>query len=136
MNDAQSQILFSCYSRCQSEMFSHFLALLPLVAGAFAKTYVHDDTFTPDYVLEATLDDIQINCKTRSSVTFNGTFPGPTLYLKEEQTTWIRVYNHIPDNNVTVVSTPHQSVLLKLTLPALARSESARSTFFRWHTAR
>lgn len=117
-------------------MFPHLLALLPLVAGAFAKTYVHDDTFTPDYVLEATLDDIQINCKTRSSVTFNGTFPGPTLYLKEEQTTWIRVYNHIPDNNVTVVSTPHQSVLPKLTLPALAWSESARSTFFRRHTAR
>nr|CEG05309.1 unnamed protein product [Fusarium clavum] len=83
-------------------MFPHFLALLPLVAGAFAKTQVHDDTFTPDYVLEATLDDIKVNCKTRSSVTFNGTFPGPTLYLKEEQTTWIRVYNHIPDNNVTV----------------------------------
>jgi L-ascorbate oxidase len=77
---------------------------LPFLAGAFAKSKVHDDTFTPDYILEATLDDIKINCKSRSSITFNGTSPGPTIYLREEQTTWIRVYNKIPDNNVTVVS--------------------------------
>ncbi|KAJ4258939.1 Multicopper oxidase aurL2 [Fusarium torreyae] len=83
-------------------MISSIFALVPLLAVAFAKCQVHDDTFTPDYVLEATLDDIKVNCHTRSSVVFNGTYPGPTLYLKEEQTTWIRVYNRVPDNNVTV----------------------------------
>uniref|UniRef100_A0A4E9ENH2 L-ascorbate oxidase n=1 Tax=Gibberella zeae TaxID=5518 RepID=A0A4E9ENH2_GIBZA len=83
-------------------MLFHFLALLPFVAGAFAEYKVHDDTFKPDYVLEATLDDIKINCVSRSSIVFNGTSPGPTIYLQEEQTTWIRVYNKIPDNNVTV----------------------------------
>ncbi|KAM0427435.1 hypothetical protein ACHAQK_012032 [Fusarium lateritium] len=81
--------------------FSLF-SLLPLLALASAKSRVHDKGFTPDYVLEATLDDIKVNCISRSSVTFNGTYPGPTLYLREEQTTWIRVYNRIPDNNVTV----------------------------------
>ncbi|KAH7242664.1 Cupredoxin [Fusarium tricinctum] len=78
------------------------LALLPFLALASAESQVHDGSFTPDYVLEATLDDIKVNCISRSSVTFNGTSPGPTLYLKEEQTTWIRVYNRVPDNNVTV----------------------------------
>ncbi|KAM0231823.1 hypothetical protein ACHAP5_010923 [Fusarium lateritium] len=81
--------------------FSLF-SLLPLLALVSAKSRVHDKSFTPDYVLEATLDDIKVNCISRSSVTFNGSYPGPTLYLREEQTTWIRVYNRVPDNNVTV----------------------------------
>lgn len=82
----------------------NILAVLPLLALAAAKCKVHDQTFTPDYVLEATLEDIKVNCKSRQSVVFNGTFPGPTLHLKEEQTVWIRVYNRVPDQNLTVVS--------------------------------
>lgn len=85
-------------------MLFHFLALLPLLAQAIAKSKVHDETFVPDYVLDASLEDIKINCKSRPSVLFNGTYPGPALYLKEEQTTWIRVYNRMTDKNVTVVS--------------------------------
>ncbi|KAF5626146.1 L-ascorbate oxidase [Fusarium sp. NRRL 52700] len=80
----------------------NLLAVLPLLVLASAKSKVHDQTFTPDYVLEATLKDIKINCVSRQSVVFNGTFPGPTLYLKEEQTVWIRVYNRVPDQNLTV----------------------------------
>lgn len=58
---------------------------------------------SPDYKLIATVDNITINCQTRYSVIFNGTTPGPPLYMKENYTTWVRVYNHIRDQNVTVV---------------------------------
>ncbi|KAF4460543.1 L-ascorbate oxidase [Fusarium albosuccineum] len=78
------------------------LGLLPFLAGVFAEPQVHDDGFVPDYVLEASLDKIQIDCQSRLSVTLNGTYPGPTLYLTEGETTWIRVYNRMPDKNVTV----------------------------------
>ncbi|KAI0595970.1 L-ascorbate oxidase [Biscogniauxia sp. FL1348] len=63
---------------------------------------VHDDTWQPEYVLFATAEDITINCQQRYSVVFNGTSPGPPLYLTEGKTTWVRVYNHMPDANLTV----------------------------------
>ncbi|KAG9775150.1 L-ascorbate oxidase, partial [Aureobasidium melanogenum] len=55
-----------------------------------------------DYVLVATAKNITINCETRYSVVFNGTTPGPALYMKENHATWVRVYNKIPDQNLTV----------------------------------
>lgn len=67
----------------------------------------HDATHQPDQVLVATAENVTIACESRYSVLFNGTTPGPVLYLKEGQTTWIRVYNHIPNENLTVVSTRH-----------------------------
>lgn len=60
--------------------------------------------YAPDYVLSATAENITINCLSRYSVVFNGTLPGPPLYLKENHTTWVRVYNSIEDQNLTVVS--------------------------------
>jgi hypothetical protein len=59
---------------------------------------------SPDYVLVATAENVTINCQTRYSVIFNGTTPGPALYMKENYTTWVRVYNQITDQNLTVVS--------------------------------
>lgn len=32
-----------------------------------------------------------------------GTIPGPTLYLKEDQSTWVRVYNDMTGRNLTMV---------------------------------
>lgn len=60
--------------------------------------------YVPDYVLTATARNITINCKSRYSVIFNETTPGPPLHLQENYTTWVRVYNNIPDQNLTVVS--------------------------------
>ncbi len=57
----------------------------------------------PDYVLVVTAKNITINCQTRYSVVFNGTTPGPPLYMKENYTTWVRVYNRLQDQNLTVV---------------------------------
>lgn len=45
----------------------------------------------PDYELVATARNLTINCQTRLSIVFNGTSPGPTLYMKENYTTWVRV---------------------------------------------
>ncbi|KAK5320666.1 hypothetical protein LTR93_006878 [Exophiala xenobiotica] len=56
----------------------------------------------PDYVLVATAKNITINCQTRYSVVFNGTTPGPLLHMKENYTTWVRVYNRLQDQNLTV----------------------------------
>lgn len=66
--------------------------------------YAPDPQLSPDYVLVATAADITINCQQRYSVIFNGTTPGPPLYLKENYTTWVRVYNNIENENLTVVS--------------------------------
>ncbi|KAI1610679.1 L-ascorbate oxidase [Exophiala viscosa] len=58
--------------------------------------------YRPDYELVATAQNITINCQTRYSVIFNGTTPGPPLYMKENYTTWVRVWNRIQDQNLTV----------------------------------
>ena len=71
----------------------------------------HNSSWQPQYVLVATAETIDQNCQTRRSVVFNGTFPGPTIYLREEKTTWVRVYNRIPNKNLTVVSA-HQNEML------------------------
>ncbi|KAF4976654.1 hypothetical protein FZEAL_6716 [Fusarium zealandicum] len=83
-------------------MLRNVLAFLPLMAGVLAGLQVHDDSFAPNYVLEVTRGEIQINCETRRSVTINGTYPGPTIHLTEGQTSWIRVYNRMPDKNTTI----------------------------------
>ncbi|KAI4859801.1 putative multicopper oxidase [Hypoxylon rubiginosum] len=63
---------------------------------------VHDDQWQPEYLLRATSEVVTMNCEQRESVIFNGTTPGPPLYLKEGKTTWVRVYNDMSDLNFTV----------------------------------
>ena len=74
------------------------------LGDAIAAQVNHNSSWQPQYVLVATAETVDQNCQTRRSVVFNGTFPGPTIYLKEDKTTWVRVYNRIPDRNLTVVS--------------------------------
>ncbi|KAI1139100.1 putative multicopper oxidase [Hypoxylon sp. FL0543] len=62
----------------------------------------HDESWQPEYVLHATFENITMNCEQRESVIFNGTMPGPPLFLKEGKTTWVRVYNDMSDLNFTV----------------------------------
>ncbi|KAI2779885.1 putative multicopper oxidase [Daldinia loculata] len=87
------------------------LSLLPSVLlqvgllqrGAVATTAsIHDSSWKPEYVLHVTFEEITMNCEQRESVIFNGTMPGPPLYLKEGKTTWVRVYNDMSDLNFTV----------------------------------
>ncbi|KAF4554612.1 Multicopper oxidase-like protein 2 [Elsinoe fawcettii] len=76
--------------------------LAALLGTSFAATVKHDASFSPDFVLVATLQLLEVGCSTRNSVVFNGTSPGPRLTLREGKTTWVRVYNNIPADNLTV----------------------------------
>ncbi|GAP92660.1 putative L-ascorbate oxidase [Rosellinia necatrix] len=67
-----------------------------------ASAAVHDESWQPTYAIYATEEDITVNCEHRLSVVLNGTYPGPPLYLKEGQTTWIRVYNQLQGLNFTI----------------------------------
>jgi len=78
------------------------VSAISLASRAWAKPYRHDDFFTPDQVLRVTAQNISINCESRYSVVINGTSPGPPLHLVEGKPQWIRVYNDILDQNVTV----------------------------------
>jgi L-ascorbate oxidase len=66
--------------------------------------YTHDSTFHPDHVLRVSERNISVACESRYSVVVNGTSPGPPLRLKAGKTSWIRVYNDMSNNNLTMVS--------------------------------
>jgi len=83
-------LLGALLSLCASEVFAHNLT-------------THDYDFVPHHILRVTAQNISINCESRYSVLVNGTHPGPTLRIPEEKTTWIRVYNDMTDQNLTMV---------------------------------
>lgn len=90
--------------------------MLPLVVPAllatwsaplvFALTVRHDSTFTPDHVLRVTNQNIDIACDQHLSVIVNGSTPGPVLRLAPGTASWIRVYNDVEDQNLTMVCLP------------------------------
>lgn len=87
-------------------LWSILLSLL-LAAAAWAKEpslQVHDDTFIPDAVLRVTEGTTSIGCIQRDSVIVNGTVPGPQLSFVSGSVVWIRVYNDMPNENLTMVS--------------------------------
>ncbi|KAK2596609.1 hypothetical protein QQS21_006285 [Conoideocrella luteorostrata] len=79
------------------------LAFLAFYETVWAGTlHVHNSTFQPDYVLRVTIEDVAIACRWRTTVVVNGTTPGPAITLYENQTTWIRVYNDMHKENLTM----------------------------------
>lgn len=66
----------------------------------------HDASFTPDAVLRVTQQVVSIGGIKRLTTLVNGSVPGPELRILENQVTWIRVYNDLPDQNLTMVSAP------------------------------
>lgn len=70
---------------------------------AYRQGVTHDGSWEPEYVLVATSQNITVNCHSRKSVVFNGTSPGPAIHMVEGHTTWVRVYNQIENDNLTVV---------------------------------
>jgi hypothetical protein len=87
-----------------------FLALCWLGIVA-ANTQCHDETFVPDAVLRVTQQNITQSClPSKSNVLINGTSPGPELRLLEGQTYWIRVYNDMTANNLTMVRLQFTSI--------------------------
>ncbi|KAK9482967.1 L-ascorbate oxidase [Lipomyces starkeyi] len=85
--------------------FCRLLMGLALVFPSIVKGYklrYHDQSFTPDVVLRVTESSISRACSTRYSVLINGTAPGPEIRLRQARTYWIRVYNDMESQNLTM----------------------------------
>jgi len=99
-----SQIL-SKVCRYLFSMRSYLLMILVAVGlFGFTSAVVHDDKFTPDAVLRVTEEERKQSCvPLKHILVVNGTSPGPRLSFEEGKTVWIRVYNDIPHQNLTMV---------------------------------
>lgn len=64
----------------------------------------HDTSFTPDAVLRVATQNISIGGMYRETSLVNGSLPGPALRLQENTVAWIRVYNDMPNDNLTMAS--------------------------------
>jgi L-ascorbate oxidase len=78
------------------------LGLMQWVAATTLCT--HNETFIPDAILRVTVRNISQSClPAKMTVLVNGTAPGPELRLSVGKTYWIRVYNDMVDQNLTMV---------------------------------
>ena len=77
-----------------------------LFGFSVARTAVHDSSFIPDHNLRVSIAEVNFGCETRQSVVINGTAPGPAIRLLPGAKAWVRVYNDILDQNLTMVSSP------------------------------
>ncbi|KAK1754233.1 hypothetical protein QBC47DRAFT_325380 [Echria macrotheca] len=84
------------------DFLSWLLSVALFAAGALAEFKIHDSSFVPDHVLRVSYAVYSSGCSSRKSVVVNGTIPGPPLYLEPGHISWIRVYNDIPDQNLTM----------------------------------
>jgi hypothetical protein len=98
------------YFACLSFPPAHVSIFLLVIISTFifgdvarATLVCHDDSFTPDAVLRISSADISVACAHRETVVVNGTSPGPVVRLTEGKTSWIRVYNDMGSNNLTMV---------------------------------
>ena len=78
-----------------------WLILLHLLACE-ARLHVHDSSFTPHAVLHITYEVASVACRSKSLVLVNGTSPGPPIHLTENVTSWVRVYNDMDGQNLTM----------------------------------
>jgi hypothetical protein len=73
------------------------------VSLASIQHYSHDGSFTPDAVLTVTRQNISIAGINKYATLVNGSIPGPPLRIPENVVFWVRVYNNIEDDNLTMV---------------------------------
>ncbi|ORX33315.1 L-ascorbate oxidase [Kockovaella imperatae] len=68
-----------------------------------AGSHCHDSSFKPNHILRVTMGNLSIGCgTTRQSHLINGTSPGPEIRLTPGKISWIRVYNDMPSDNLTM----------------------------------
>lgn len=83
------------------------LQFVPVLAAGLigvASAVTHDESFIPDAVLRVTEESRKQSCVPEKNIlVVNGTSPGPVLRFDEGKTIWIRVYNDIPHQNLTMV---------------------------------
>ncbi|KAM7186812.1 putative L-ascorbate oxidase [Naviculisporaceae sp. PSN 640] len=73
-----------------------------LSGATLADLVTHDESFSPDHILRVTIGEITSGCQTRKDVIVNGTSPGPALHILPGASTWVRVYNDMSDQNLTM----------------------------------
>ena len=123
-------------------MFLFSLAIILLCSCFTVQAAVvskHDASFTPDFSLRVSVKNITQGCFIRESVVVNGTSPGPTLRIKPNRVTWIRVYNDMADQNLTMVKLRCAALLALahrelITVIALAWPFPTYGSFLRWYT--
>ncbi|KAI9708348.1 MAG: hypothetical protein M1820_004052 [Bogoriella megaspora] len=77
--------------------------LLGIVNAASSCTLTtHDESFVPDIILRVSTKELTIAGNTSTFPVVNGTYPGPPIELPAGQTTWIRVWNDMQGENVTM----------------------------------
>ena len=104
LKSSQVSLVHIVEMRFMSYFYALLLSVLSWLSVAAANTQCHDESFVPDAVLRVTQQNITQSClASKSNVLINGTSPGPELRLLEGQTYWIRVYNDMTANNVTMV---------------------------------
>jgi hypothetical protein len=68
---------------------------------------IHDSSFSPDFILRVTKELFTQSCITKLDVILiNGTTPGPEIRLVEGNIYWIRVFNDMDNQNLTMVGIP------------------------------
>ncbi|KFX92497.1 hypothetical protein V490_05364 [Pseudogymnoascus sp. VKM F-3557] len=82
------------------------MKLLLLLASsllALVNAAPHDASFTPDVTLHVTAEQTKQSCNDiKEVVLVNGTSPGPSIRFPEGQRVWIRVYNDMRHENLTM----------------------------------
>ncbi|KFG82524.1 putative laccase [Metarhizium anisopliae] len=64
--------------------------------------HTHDESFTPDAVLTVTRQNMSIAGVNKFATLVNDSIPGPALHMPENEVFWVRVYNNIEDDNLTM----------------------------------
>ena len=120
-----------------------FLLLFPLILPHHVTAIVHDDSFSPDAILRVTAQSVSLGGIQRLTTLVNGSIPGPELRVPENETAWIRVYNDMNGQNLTIVSKIISQVIPSITLffliekhPALAWTRNGCLPIFRRNTIR
>ena len=80
------------------------LLLFRLILPNYVTATVHDESFTPDAILRVTAQNVSLGGIQRLTTLVNGSIPGPELRIPENETAWIRVFNDMRGQNLTMVS--------------------------------
>lgn len=84
--------------------YCSLLLLFRLVLPHYVTATVHDDFFTPDAILRVTVQNVSLGGIRKLTTLVNGSIPGPELRVPENETAWIRVFNDMDGQNLTMVS--------------------------------
>ncbi|KAF2236990.1 multicopper oxidase [Viridothelium virens] len=81
------------------------LSIFGTLVAAQAKNctlVTHDASFVPDIILRVTSEQRTIAGMSQTYPLVNGSYPGPQIELTAGQRTWIRVYNDMQGDNLTM----------------------------------